>query len=798
MATIFLFSKSEAQTKAIVINANTKSESQIKARVIDAKTKSALAGASVKYAVKGVTTTDKDGYFSFDCSTNKVLKIAFVGYETRQVSIKNCAETIDITLNPTSEFLSDVEITATSNQNKSILYQPVSITKLSTTEIKRNTGLYLDDAINSNVPGVTMQRRAVSSGQQFNIRGYGNGVRGTNGINSNFDGQGSKVYLNGIAITDAEGITLMDDIDFGSVGNVEITKGPSGTLYGLAIAGVVNLTTIKPEKGKTSIGQDIMFGSNGLKRFTTHFQTAGEKSSLLVNYGKQSSDGYMSHNASHKDFVNVVVEANPNEKQQISGYFSYSNSYDERAGELTIAQYNTKDYTGNPEYFKRNAHSEIISFRAGLGHIYHFNNNFSNNTSVFASGVSNNASSAGGWTDKNPINYGFRSTFDIRLPIADGISLGGITGIEAQQQFAQTIGYNMIANPVSPSAYWIIGAMRSNQSTITGTSSLFTEWTLSLPKEVSLTAGLGVSNMQIELNDKFYVATNSNPTKFNTSYNGMLSPHMAINKVFNKSFSLYASYSKGYKAPVSAYFFIPTTGKLNTGLNPEVGTQFEIGTKGVILKNKLSYELALFSAQFSDKMTAIAVPLNGSTTTTAYSYIANSGKQDNKGLELTLKYKAYESPTGFLNSIKPFANLAYSNFKYVGYSFQTLSADRLSAVIANYDGKAVAGVAPITFNLGSDFNTNIGLYANLTYAYKDAMPITSDGLNKTVSYNLLNGKIGFQKNIGHLQFDLFLGATNISGTQYTYMVFVNQLPDAYLPAPYNINYFGGLNFKYNF
>jgi iron complex outermembrane receptor protein len=129
----------------------------------------------------------------------------------------------------------------------------------------------------------------------------------------------------------------------------------------------------------------------------------------------------------------------------------------------------------------------------------------------------------------------------------------------------------------------------------------------------------------------------------------MLSPHVAINKVFNKSFSLYASYSKGYKAPVSSYFFIPATGKLNTGLNPEVGSQFEIGTKGVIGKDRLSYELALFSAQFSDKMTAIAVPLNGSTTTTAYSYIANSGKQDNKGLELTLKYKAYESPTGFLN-----------------------------------------------------------------------------------------------------------------------------------------------------
>lgn len=129
-----------------------------------------------------------------------------------------------------------------------MLYQPAAVAKIGTTEINRGTGLLLDDAINTNVAGVFMQRRTFSAGQQFNIRGYGNGTRGTNGINSNFDGQGYKVYLNGIPITDAEGITLMDDIDFGSVGQVEIIKGPAGTLYGQAIAGVVHLQTKNPSR----------------------------------------------------------------------------------------------------------------------------------------------------------------------------------------------------------------------------------------------------------------------------------------------------------------------------------------------------------------------------------------------------------------------------------------------------------------------------------------------------------------------------------------------------------------------
>jgi iron complex outermembrane receptor protein len=69
---------------------------------------------------------------------------------------------------------------------------------------------------------------------------------------------------------------------------------------------VVNLKTIKPEKGKTSIGQEIMLGSYGLQRYTTTFQTAGENSSLLLNYGYQKTDGYMPHNSSKKHFLNAA------------------------------------------------------------------------------------------------------------------------------------------------------------------------------------------------------------------------------------------------------------------------------------------------------------------------------------------------------------------------------------------------------------------------------------------------------------------------------------------------------------
>lgn len=756
----------------------------LKGKVFDVSNKMALTGATVSFG-KNVTTTDQDGQFSIRCSKAGELRVSFVGYLSFIRMIRSCDEELSIGLVPVDHELDDVEITATSNQNKQLLYIPSSITKLTTTELKRGTGLLLDDAINSNVPGVTMSRRSVAAGQQFNIRGYGNGV-GFRGANNNFDGLGYKVYLNGIPITDAEGITLMDDIDFGSVGNVEVSKGPSGTLYGLAIAGVVNLETVRPAKGKVSLGQDVQIGNYGLQRYTTHFSMGGEGSSLLVNYGKQKSDGFMPHNASHKDFVNIAGEFHPNEKQSITTYFGYANSYDQRAGELTIAQYESKDYSGNPAYIKNDAHSEIIGFRAGLGHTYNFSDHIANTTTVFASSVSNNSSSAGGWTDKNPLNFGLRSTFNTKFPLQNGFSLGGITGVETQRQQAQIIGYSMIKDSSNLAGYNRIGSLKSNQFTVTATTSLFTEWTLSMPHDVALTAGVGVSNMLIELNDRMFTGNYDAPKRYRTTYDGLVSPHIAINKVFNKKVTAYVAYNKGYKAPVSSQFFIPQTGQLNTGLKPEVGNQFEIGTKGVLLKSRLSYQLALFKAVFADKMTAIAVTQGN---TTLYTYVANGGKQNDKGVELLVKYTALESATGFFRSVRPFANLTYSDFKYEDYKYKN----------DDYSGKAVAGVPKLMTNLGIDVNAAAGFYANLSYSYKDPMPISSDGANMAHSYNLLNGKLGINRSLSaHIDLDAYLGVTNITGVQYYYMVFINQLPDAYLPAPKNANYFGGLNLKYNF
>jgi iron complex outermembrane receptor protein len=791
---------------------NAFAQNNFSGKVLDVITGKPLASATVIVGDKKMTT-NSSGEFILSISNNDKITISYIGYETFISSVDLSKKSNTFYLTPIALSLADVEVTNTSNPNKSILYQPGSIAKIGSMELNRNTGLNLDDAIQTNVTGVQMNRRSAGGGQQLNIRGYGNGTRGTRGISSNFDGQGYKVYLNGIPLTDAEGITTMDDIDFSSISNVEVVKGPAGTLYGLAIAGAINLTSEKAEKGKTSMSQQILMGEYGTRRYTTTLKTGTDKTSLLVNYGNQQTDGYTIHNASKKEFVNVIADLQPNLKNTFSMYAGYSNSYDQRSGELTTTQYNNNDFSGNLDYIKRDGHSNVVSFRTGISHVYTPSQNLSISSTVYGIGFNSNASSAAGWTDKNAMNYGLRSAINTKIPITSEITLGGVTGIEVQQQVAQVVGYSMKQSPYDSAAtwvygvnpYWVINTATSNIYATSTNHHLFSEWTLSLPNDFSILGGIGVSNMHLNLNDRFNTALITRPATFDTAYQGMVAPHFAINKVFNKQVSIYASYSTGFKAPTSSYFYIttpavtkpvtPATGSLNHVLSPEQGDQFELGSKGQLFDNKLTYELAYFNTVFSKKMTAIAVVSPASPSTTLYSYVVNGGKEVHNGVEALVKYNLYQSASNFISAIRPFANLTYSNFTY-GDNFKIQKSVVLTE---DYSNKMVAGVPKYMINFGVDVLTNIGLYGNMTYNYKDRTPITSMNDFYATSYSLVNGKIGYQNKLSNkINFDVYVGVTNLMGIKYPMMIFANQMPDVYTAAPEKPLVFGGLNLKYNF
>ena len=127
----------------------------------------------------------------------------------------------------------------------------------------------------------------------------------------------------------------------------------------------------------------------------------------------------------------------------------------------------------------------------------------------------------------------------------------------------------------------------------------------------------------------------------------------------------------------------------------------------------------------------------------------------------------------------------------------------------DYSGNRVPGVAKFLGNIGVDVSTRPGLYAAMSYFYKDGVTVTSNGTATgdlpsatnlpyhASSYSLLNAKIGYKHSFGRFGLDAFFAVSNIANTKYPIMIFVNQIPDAYIAGPKSANVFGGINLKYN-
>ncbi|WP_207632662.1 TonB-dependent receptor [Foetidibacter luteolus] len=754
----------------------------IKGRVFDAYSHNPLEGATVSVAGKQAAITGKDGVFSVLYSDPLAeITIEYIGYDVYSAVPKNTGLVLQIGLIASNTSLNNVEISANIKTHSSVLKNPQAIGILSRRELTRNDGVFLENSLNL-VPGVRMEKRTANGGQRIVIRGYGNA--------SNFNGSGIKAYLNGIPVTDAEGTTIFDDIDFSTLGKVEVIKGPASALYGNGIGGVVKLFTLKPSPQASKVTQEFTGGSYGLWSSNTRLESAGDKSSVLVNYGHQNYDGYRVHSSARKDFVNLLADFTSGEKSLFSIYAAYNNSYNGLAGQLDSASFFNKENKGEDRYLGNDGHSAYESYRTGLSHKYNFSNTVSNTTSTYFTNYKLNQTAAPSLSSNMVSNVGGRTEFNFNFP-GQVVSITGTAGAEYQKTsaFKKT---NAMSNSV-------LGALTTDLEVASFQYSFFTEWNVILPAGVTAIAGAGRNTVRYNITDK--LTNTANPTHLDQSgsktFKAVITPHFAIQKMFAQNITLYASLSKGYSPPATGNVVIPVTGEVVKDLKPESATQYEIGSKGSLLNKKLSYQLALFSMKIKDKLnTQAAVDEDG---TVLYSYSVNAGIQQNKGIELSVNYAIIDDRFKTISLVRPFINYSYSHFRYTNFKSDNNNNEKT----VDYSGNKTVGVPPHNLSAGVDIGFRNGLYLFSTFQHIDKMPISYDNMHNAPAYSLLNFKAGYKRNIGkRIQLDLFAGSNNVTGKLYYNMVFLNSYtaaaanPNIYLPGPYKATVYGGFNFSY--
>lgn len=751
-------------------------QDQLSGRVFDAYSRAPLPGALVEGGGAS-TRTDSTGAFRIACRAGLVLDVTLTGYARVLRPVADCREAVAIGLSAGSQDLNAVHVVAT--REAAGVRQPLSVSTLSRPQLTRGTGLFFDDVM-ATVPGVRFERRTMSGGQRVTIRGYGN--------RTNFDGSGYKAYLNGIPITDAEGVTMLDDVDFATLGQVDVIRGPASSLYGAGIAGVLQLSTLRPELPGTSVEQSVLSGADGLLRSDTRIASSTSTATVLLNYGHQAYDSYRVQSASEKDYVTLLGDFRPSDRRTVTTFLTWARSYEERAGQLDSVKYLGRQNVGEAPYLANDGHVEMESVRAGVTHALRLSDRVEPVVTAYFSGVRREDVFAVGLNPRSNQTFGLRATVNTRVAPM-GRALVGTTGGELQRtnQFAK--GYPMTGG--TP------GGVTTDLETATMQASVFSQWEAALPASLTLTAGASLNFIEYAIVDR--LANSANPSHRDVSgrqvYDPVVMPRLALQRPIGATHSLYASWSRGFTPSTASDAVIAYTGEANDGLRPERGSQLEVGAKGRFDALRLSYQLALFELTVDDKLTSQGVFDGGGAL--LYSYTTNAGSQRNRGLELAMNWQALAAPVGVLTQVQPFVSYAYSAFTYARFA----SDNNDNASTKRYDGNDVVGVPKQAVTAGVDALLAGGIYGNATVEHRGAVPLTFDNVHSAPAYTVVNAKVGVRRTLGaHLGLDAYVGAQNLTGELYYTMVFLNgnysgAPPKIYLPGPYRARAYGGLSLR---
>ncbi|AUD03628.1 TonB-dependent receptor [Spirosoma pollinicola] len=753
----------------------------ITGRVVDPTNAQPIAGASVLIngTQRGTTANDK-GEFSLPANEGDQLLFSAIGYQTLTVGVKATTRSLTVELDPSNTDLNEVIVSGYSTP-QTIQRTAGAVGLITSRDIQRTNGLHLQNYVNL-IPGVKVEMRTIAAGNRIVIRGYGN--------QTNFNGVGYKAYLNDIPLTDGDGTTFLDDIDFTTLSRVEVLKGPASSAYGNAIGGVVNLYTERAPIGKTSISQQVLAGSYGLFRTNTSIKTGSDNTSLNINYGHQKYDGFRVHGGSTKDFLSITSDTYMSAKRSMSIFVGYTNSYDLLAGEIDSVAIREQPESSDPAYVSNNASIKTESARAGISHSYQFTDRFANKTTIFVGGQVIDQPFAAGVNKANKLKFGGRSVFTYSndaSPLRPTFSLGG----EFLKNFNYTKSYGLSGG--------VLGALRSDLEVQAMQYSVFAQAALQLAPKLTLSAGAGLNYVEYGITDMR--AATTTPLYVNLTgykrFKPILAPRAALAYQVTDNVSLYASVSEGYSTPGTNQVVVAQTGVVNYNLRPESGTSYEVGSKGSFLNKTLTYEIAYFNMTVTDKL----VPQGFAATPTipAYSITTNAGKVQHNGLELALQY-AYRPGAGVVSLIRPFASYTYSDFYYKDYK----SDNNSDGKTVDYTGRKESGIAPNMLNAGVDVEVRAGFYLNSTLMYVDKMPINLPNNHFAPAYTLVNGKLGYRSALGnHVNLDVYVGSDNMLSSTYSSLVFLNlanpanNRPLAYNPSP-KITVYSGAMLKYIF
>jgi iron complex outermembrane receptor protein len=659
-----------------------------------------------------------------------------------------------------SKTLDEVTIRAYEQHRKLIeVAAPISV--IGQVQLNRFNNMSILPAINS-TPGVSMEERSPGS-YRLNIRG--------SSLRSPFGVRDVKIYLNEIPLTDPSGNTYMNQLSFYNFNSIEIIKGPAGSLYGAGIGGAMLIHTL-PANWHRGISLGYAAASFGATNINVNVKAGNADHQNSFNYSHQNSDGYRVQSKMRRDIATWESLLKATDKQNLYAYMSYSDLYYQTPGGLTLVQ-----YTANPKQARPPAGSQPGAvqnkaaiyqkiFIAGISNKYKFNENWQNTSSVYGSYTDFTNPGIRVYEFRKEPHFGGRSVFEYKKQIGE-TRLQLNFGTEAQKGFFNTRDYGNKSG--------VADSLQSDDNINMWQYMIFGQADLKLPHGWIVTGGVSLNKSSLE----FIHLTSRPSTRQKRTFENKLPPHLGILKKITKDISVYGSIARGFSPPTTAEM-LRSDGLFGTNLQPVDGMDYEIGTRGAVLHNKLHFDVNAF---FFDKKNTIVqrIDVNG------VFYYVNAGSTKQNGIETYTSYQLADNPRQLISSAKIWISHAWHDFHYG--SFKQVNSDFSKNKLPGAPAQAVVA--------GLDIASKTGCYLAITYNYTDRIALNDANSVFATSYNLVGAKLGYRKNFhGKIALEIFAGGDNLFDIKYSLGYDINAAAGRYYNAAPGRNFYGGVSFHF--
>ncbi len=137
------------------------------------------------------------------------------------------------------------------------------------------------------------------------------------------------MILDGIPVNDPSGFAPdLYDVDWATVKNIEVLRGPVTGLYGAGgAAGTINITT--NDGGSMPFGGEaaLTYGSNRFFKGLLQFDGSQKNVDYRLSYSRTSGDGYRDHQAFWGNNLYEKVNFHPSDKILITQIYSHTDYF---------------------------------------------------------------------------------------------------------------------------------------------------------------------------------------------------------------------------------------------------------------------------------------------------------------------------------------------------------------------------------------------------------------------------------------------------------------------------------------